>query len=546
MERITQYAPKWNCKESDVIQVMQNFPKIMLALELAHGRVSEKLKGQNMARYCSMISTIAFFLRNGYKGIKQWCHGRRQYSLGIKPDDTKFQRGTDVKRCYVASTLTRSLSWKHDREVVFKEVEDVIQRLTEPKKEISEEIWKEFDVYLDRMAEKGDWKQRIKRNWTYVAPANSATYEVPKSKGGASKNPKLKRLTPYLRVVKYREWLVSVRLFFQKMKEENLVRLSEVAFHAHVPQRPMEAGESNDIDQMDPDDMASRETLMNVLHEANRRLVINQNILSREYEDVSNWLTEQNEETTVLRPIKWLHNTLGLVTELTAREWKMREQEDPTKGVKDLDRTFLSTKFPGLVLRQGTLVLDITDSNAPWKKLAKYNYALQWTWKNRNSSRGGISVDELVPRIDLEAVSNQREVYQIARDTLLRGGKNSCKVTVVEEPQGKLRSVTVHEGCLVQCARHLNTALLIALRTLITNRDLLDGSEIKIKSDEIKVTYQSLPEELKKAYDQVYVHPKFNYSKLEKKLIFWLDAFLIQKYQIYLGNLQCEPILSFY
>jgi len=83
-------------------------------------------------------------------------------------------------------------------------------------------------------------------------------------------------------------------------------------------------------------------------------------------------------------------------------------------------------------------------------------------------------------------------------------GPFKCKIQIIEEFQGKLRSVTIHEAALVQCARMINNLVLPILERLTTSADLLSGRNIKItraaKQREKIIAYSA---DLSKATDEM-------------------------------------------
>jgi hypothetical protein len=118
------------------------------------------------------------------------------------------------------------------------------------------------------------------------------------------------------------------------------------------------------------------------------------------------------------------------------------------------------------------------------------------------------TIREAIGDIDDMSNKDERALYEksirlLERQRMARE-LPQIKVVVIQEFQGKLRSISVHEAALVQIARTINGIVLPILKGLQTSRDMLSGNTVQItrvaKPNEIIFGYSA---DLSKATDEM-------------------------------------------
>jgi len=460
----------------NLMLIQHNFPQLQCALELSLGTIRANsyrsnhslvpkgnrketrndqlgmfsgIHHRNAYLLVSRIRILSFILRRGYGGIKRWASHLRERSMhkgtmkslrqrGIMTHSfAPYGRGVTNRQLFEASTIARGCSYKQKREVVEEETRAVLRRLTEPKPEISDSNLKKIEGYVKRIVNKTRLDIVLRKRAIYPAPSTAACYENSRSKGGVTNSGVLNRVSNETDLRNQINWYLDGKRWVKSMLE-SYARWRRDLMNDPVNGRGRILG---------------------------RRISSNGDSVRTDEEE---WLRPDFYEPEAEREIDEIDilddaRRLAIIL-LEIIEGRIRQRRlILSKGVGPRD------KIPALDALRWAPSIDIATPMLTYNKT-------RGSFLKRTYQR---LVDQ-IPPIDSKQTQDHQQVNERALELLQKKKVCRCKVQVIEEFQGKLRSVTIHEAPLVQAARLLNGLCLPLLEKLHTSSAILNGEEVTL------------------------------------------------------------------
>ena len=449
----------------------KNFSGILTALELAYGRSNGVVKHQNCHLLCTKMHIVAYFLRNGHKGIKEWCHRKRILAMheGCKSQynnlaqrDKGFGRGVTTRALFLASTLARGVSIRRTEEDIIEEEGKVLNRLTETKKRMSRHTMRLVKRYISRVAKKVKLPDIVRRRSIYPTPSVAACYSTSRGAGGVAMSGRLDHVSADQELMNQFKWYanaqryikVQIKFFHDRRKQLFADPLSGVdgsMYDTYPASGEFPGRELNPDGAPDwfipggPDDPQG--------------------------------MTMYDEAAVYLEYINYANILLDIVIRAKIKRKEVIKARNNGSKVQIPKFDPLNWGPPLLIRISGPGLTPVTHK-----------------------------LHEALGRIDTRLSQTPQDVTEVALQRLFDTKEPlPCKVKVIPEFQGKLRSVTIHRAELVQVARAINGMVLPLLQNLGTNQDLLKGNNITVTyrqygNSQLPIAYSA---DLSKATDEM-------------------------------------------